>query len=671
MIFFFQKPPGKSKLQPPSSPSKLSRLLPGKRAASATKKSPRDEHVVSPGNKSNTTETTEPVKTIEQSVVSGRTATSQQGSSTNTSVEIMSQSKESKSAVKSITEAKANGYTVGVINNYSSANNSRTSAKFGPRDNYANIYQKETDVVQEERTVERSKASDMNFHIYQNINSYKTERTMAPIDGGGSGHSTRIRSDSSGNGDYVVYNVQNGAIHHVQGSIPKVQNLNYQTTGNVQRRHRSRTAEFIEVRSSSESLDKWKSQGAKEELSKSVKHGRSRSADPYEKPDKKANKKADKESQETKEKPKSTSRLLFMRNKLKPSQKKKDSSDKKEDKEKGSKLLKFKKSQGEKVLKVEAKCDRGQELLDMQLPRRDYDGHELLGSRGGSRHSSIGRDDDVFSQNCDVHLDGHQVPRPLHQSVANAGYSMSYDQITQPPGKPPRSTMVSRSHDQLPQKPYIQQPNLSLFNMTNEPGTPSAQTPDQEMYGRRTRPVRPRAARSQTITLDSRDIPYHNCFNESAHELALSGRNTVVTKEPVYVAAHGYGYHANRVNGYHSDTFSDDNSSVHSNPNYSDVYANTNDPSGKNHVKSDQKHYADIYMYNGQPQQVVSNSNYADVYQNDHHSDQNGPKRAGYQTMGGPLEQIPELNENGGTLKRQHGNERGESFRLKLILLGG
>ena len=653
-------------------------MLPGKRTASAAKKSPRDEQVPSPSNKSNTRETSQPAKTIEQSAISNKSGISQQDTkSTDTSIEIMSQSKETNRVVSSVSEAKANGYTVGVINKCSTTNNTKTATKFGPRGNYANVYNKETDIVQEERTVDRKNISNMNFQIYQNINSYRKERTIAPVGNSSGGHSTRARSDSSENGGYVVYNVQNGAIRHGQGSLPSGLSLNYRNGANLPRKHnRSRTVDMIDARSSTESLDKLKSECAKEDVAKYGKHVRSKSADPYEKLNEKANKKAEKETQETKDKPKPTSRLLFMRNRLKQSHKKKDSIEKKEEKEKGSKL-KFKKSQGEKYIsKAEGKCDRGQELLDMQLPRRDYEERDLVEPRG-SRNSSVGRDDDVFSQNCDVHLNGPQVPRPLHQSVATAGYSMSYDQITQPgaPGKPPRGSLVSRSHDQLPQKQYVQTPNLSLFNMTHEPPTPPNPSTEQEVYGSRTRPIRPRAARSQTITLDSRDIPYHKCFNESAHELALSGCNTVVTKEPTYANAHGYGYSSNRTNGYHSDTFSDDNSSVHSNHNYSDLYANSSDSSGKmgqssynkysdahakyTQMNTDQRHYAEVYMNNVRSQQPYSGGNYADVYQRDH-GDQNIAKRMGYQVMGSQLEQIPELNENTGTLKKSTRNEKGK-----------
>ena len=633
-----------------------------------------------PSNKSNTLETSQPVKTIEQSGISNKSGISQQDTpSTDISIEIMSQPKETNRVVRSVAEAKANGYTLGVINKSAISNNIKTATKFGPRDNYANVYKKETDFVQEERTADRKNISNMNFRIYQNINSYKKERTIAPIDSNIGGQSARTRSDSSENGDYVVYNVQNGAIHHGQGSKPGF-SLNYQSGANVPRKHnRSRTVDMIDARSSTESLDRLQRDGAKEDIAKNGKHVRSKSADPYEKLNKKANKKAEKESQETKEKPKTTSRLMFMKNRLKQSQKKKDSVEKKEEKEKGSKL-KFKKSQGEKYIsKADGKCDRGQELLDMQLPRRDYEEHDLVEARG-SRNSSVGRDDDVFSQNCDVHLNGHQVPRPLHQSVATAGYSMSYDQITHPgpPGKPPRASLVSRSHDQLPQKPFVHGANLSLFNMTHEPPTPQTNpSTDQGGYVRKTRQVRPRAARSQTITLDSRDIPYHKCFNESAHELALSGCSSVVTKEPAYVVAHGYGYNGNRSNGYHSDTYSDESSSIHSNPNYSDLYANISDSSSRvsqssynnkysdgrakySQMNADQRHYAERYVNSGHSQDPYSTGNYADVYQNDH-GDQNVAKRIGYQGMGGPLEQIPELNENTGTLKKSAGQEKGKT----------
>ena len=652
-------------------------MLPGKRTDPATKKPMRDEQVLSSNNKSNTADTNQPVETKQASLVykNGINGIIQTGTlTTDTSSETMS--RQTSRTVKSVAEAKANGYTVGVINTYSAANNTKGSAKLGAPGNYANVYKKETDVVQEERTVDRSNISNMNFHIYQNVNSYRKERTIAPVEGS---RDSRNRSDSSGNGDYVVYNVQNGAIHHGHGSMRDGLSLNNQNGSNTQRRHyRSRTADMIEAKSSTESLDKLKNEVTKEV--KNGKHTRSKSADPYDKPAKKTSKKSEKETGETKEKTKSTSRLLFMRNKLKQSQKKKDSSDKKEEKDKGSKS-KSKKIESDKYIsQTERKCDRGQELLDMQLPRRDYEDNDLMDSRG-SRNSSIGRDDDVFTQNCDVHLNGPQVPRPLQHSVVTSGYSMSYDQITNsvPPGKPPRSNLVSRSHDQLPQKPYIQAPNLSLFNVTHEPGTPThqAQVPaqEQEVYARKTRLSRPRAARSQTITLDSRDIPYHKCFNESAHALALSGCNTVVSKES-YGTGHGYGYNKNRSNGYHSDTFSDDNSSIHSNHNYSDPYSNSSDSGVKMgqsynnkfqdaygaypQMKTDQPRYADLFLYDGLPT-YASNGNYADVYQGDQ-GDQGVTKRVAFQGVGGQLEQIPELNENTGTLKRTVGRERGKNL---------
>ena len=439
---------------------------------------------------------------------------------------------------------------------------------------------------------------------------------------------------------------------------------------------------MIDAKSSTESLDKLKNEATKEV--KNGKHARSKSADPYDKPAKKSNKKTEKETGEIKEKTKCTSRLLFMRNKLKQSQKKKDSSDKKEEKDKGSKS-KSKKIDSDKYISLtEGKCDRGQELLDMQLPRRDYEDNDLTDSRG-SRNSSIGRDDDVFMQNCDVHLNGPQVPRPLQHSAVTSGYSMSYHQIPDsvPPGKPPRSNLVSRSHDQMPQKPYIQAPNLSLFNVMHEPGTPTHPTADQEqVYGRKTRLSCPRAARSQTITLDSRDIPYHKCFNESAHALALSGCNTVVSKES-HDTRRVYGYSKNRSNGYHSDTFSDDNSSVHSNHNYSDPYSNSSDSGVKmgqsynnripdvygayQQIKTDQPRYTDLFLYDGLPA-LANNGNYADLYQGDQ-GDPGVTKRVGFQGIGGQLEQIPELNENTGTLKKSIGRERGKnSFSSSQIL---
>ena len=118
---------------------------------------------------------------------------------TDTSTETMS--KETSRPVKSVAEAKANGYTVGVINRYSAANNAVNNI------------------------------SNMNFHIYQNINSYRKERTVAPVE---SNRDSRNRSDSSGNGDYVVNNVQKGAIHHGYGSIRAGLSISNQNGSNTQ-----------------------------------------------------------------------------------------------------------------------------------------------------------------------------------------------------------------------------------------------------------------------------------------------------------------------------------------------------------------------------------------------------------------------------------------------------
>ena len=532
--------------------------------------------------------------------------------------------------------------------------------------------------------MDRRKVSNMNFQLYQSVNSYRNERTVAPVDSGQSG---KVRNDTlSGNGDYVVYNVQNGTMHHrPSGSTqPASSNpnpnlgLNYRSIANAQRKHaRSRTADNMDARSSSESLDRPGSQDDKKQ-----KHSRSKSADPYEKLNTKPGSK--KESQETKEKPKSTSRLLFMRSKLK----KKDSDEKKEEKDKATKA-KSRKGSGKSATKTEAgKSERGQQLLDMQFPCRDYDDsylNESCASASGSRQSSVTCDDDVFSQNCDVHLNGNQVPRPLHQSLTTE-YSMSYDQITQPAsGKqplPPQGAvnLVSRSHDQLPQRPFTRAQTLSCFGgaATRDPETPGYGVVTQN---RRTRPSRPRAMRSQTITLDSRDaLPprptyNHDSFNTSAHALALSGSSTVVTKDPVYAPVHSVGYNPNRATGdNNTESFSEENSRLTSNSNYSDPYSNSSYLNNSSGVQSQNtSNYFDVYastksssqmsrnqqtrVAEWQQQQPGSHGNYADVY----HQGDPTTTRSGYQaTTTMQLEQIPELNENTATLKRGARNNKGK-----------
>ncbi len=675
-----QKSPARSKLQPPSSPSKLSRLLPGK----PTKKSARDEHVLSPSNRAKAggggaeggvSETNGATKTIEHSTAYNNkkdTGPSPQSSSADSSIEAMSQLKGPNPVVKSIAHAQADGYTIGVVNKWSpSNNNSRISSLNRSKDNYVNMYKKETEVRQEERPVDRNNVTNSNFQIYQNINVYRKERTMAPVVS--DFQSERSRADSGGRGEYVVYNVQNGAIHHGQGSTPPRFAIGYQRgvgSPSAQRKHaRSRTADFLDAKSSTESLGK----SALQDTAKNGgKHGRSKSADPYERDDAQLHSSG---FQESKEKPKSSSKLLFMRGKLK----KKDPSEKKEEKDKGLKI-KFKKGAKSASKAGEDRNDRGQALLDMQLPRRESDEPGLNESHAsGSRHSSFSREDDVFAQNCDVHVNGNQVPRPLHRSAAASGYSMSYDQIAS--GKATRGgRTVSRSHDQLPQQPFMCAANV--YGEARATPLEPEMTRGIENYGRHARQSRPRTARSQTITLDSRStVPtsYHSGLENSAHALALSGGNAAVIKNPTLDNV--YANFANRVVGYHSDTHSDDNSSVHSNPNYSDVYANTNQKSsvsaqhqpnsqhsniyqtkaeaisqGNNNI---QVHYAGVHPCNaGQSQhQSGFSGNYADVYQGDPATQAGGGgKRSGYAAMGGgagaQLAQIPELNENTASLRR-------------------
>ena len=609
---------------------------------------------------------------------------SQQGA--DISIETMSQA--SSASVTSVTqnsdnrisptEAQAKGYTIGVITKHSNGNNKSplvSANRFGPRGNYANVYKKETEVILEERPVAKSssKTGNMNYQIYPSVNSYKIERTVPPtVNGNYHCVDGNTNSKSNGNGNYLAYNVQNGAIYQGHDDLSGNHNLNYRNISSSGRHARSRTME-LDIEYRSQSAEGSRHSGNDLDVQRYGKHVRSRSADPYENLSTKISDKEVKPSQGSKEKSKPTSRLMAMKNKLKQSQRKKDSADKKASKEKGSKS-KLKKAQSEKSSSnLSEKDNRIQELLDMQLPHdHDEDPQEQVHDGRNSRHSSIGREEDVFTQNCEVHMNGHQIPRPLHQSMAVTGYSMSHGQIGQSyPPKPPRSHVISRSHDQLP---HTQQPIKGILNRSNDEirygySMRRSNTVDEKRFvGNRTGQQNGRrSTRSHTVTLDSRAIPkMHEFSDNSAHALALSGSSKVVTKQSNYSTVTNSGFHGSRGQniGYHSDSQSDD-SSVHSNTNYSDPYIASNEINGNygyHRQKDGEGNYMEVYS-NTKTSQATQGiyQNYADIQGDSGPTVKRGPPH-----QGGQLEQILEVNENTGSWRRGH-NRRGKFFHLKIF----